>query len=263
MPRTKDVLVRQPATPTLPLRSRRRSPTSSRSPRALRRVLTPIVATASVLMALVASPAWAQDAISAPDVKVGDHWTYRILDGFTNELKSEYKRQVVSISSNEIVTSNTYKGKTTGSLMYFDRAWNTKDTGQDAYDPAFPYLRFPLRTGDAWTSEYDSQKLDSGSAWRCEASIRVVGPETLKLAGGSLDTILVASAHQCSGIGKTTTEYQFNAKVWYAPGQNAIARTEGFSWSYGRERARFVTELSLVPPAGSTPRWLRSLFSAD
>jgi hypothetical protein len=245
--------MKQPAAPTLPLRSDRRRPAPSGSPRAVRRALT-LMAAASVLLALAAPPAWAQDAISAPDVKVGDRWTYRILDGFTNELKSEYKRQVVSLSNDEIVTSNTYKGKTTESLMYFDRAWNTKDTGQYTYDPAFPSLRFPLRAGDAWTSDYHSQKLGGGSAWRCEASIRVVGPETLKLAGGSLDTILVESAHQCTGIGMTTTEFQFNAKVWYAPGQNAIARSEGSLWSDGRERTRSVTELSLVPPAGSTPR---------
>jgi hypothetical protein len=238
----------QAAEPPLQLRSHRRSPGI------VRHALTLIAAAASVLLALAAPSAWAQGATPAPDVKVGDHWTYRILDGFTNELKSEYTRQIVSMSNNEIVTSNTYKGKTTESLMYFDRAWNTKDTGRYAYDPGFPALRFPLRTGDAWTSEYHSQTLGSSSAWRCEASLRVVGPATLKLSGGNLDTILVEGAHRCVGIGTTVTAYQFNAKVWYAPGQNAIARSEGSSWSDGRERGRTVSELSLVPPVGVTPR---------
>ena len=145
---------------TVPPRSHRGG-TASRG--LARRTLAPIAAAACMLLAQAAAiGARAEEPVPAPDVKVGDRQTYRMLDGFTNERKDEYTRQIVSLSDKEIVTSNLYSGQTTSSLMYSDRAWNSKDTGKFAYDPAFPGLRFPLRAGDSWTTSYYSLNAGAG-----------------------------------------------------------------------------------------------------
>jgi hypothetical protein len=201
----------------------------------------------------------AQEAIPAPTVNVGDHWSYRSVNGLTNELQGEFTRQVISVSDKEITASHKYIGKADQTLMYFDRNWNTKDTGRYAYDPAFPSLRFPLRAGEQWTDSYDAKTLGEDSIWHCEASIHVIGPETLTLPNGTLDTIRVDGAHLCNRVGATAAQYQGSSKVWYAPGQNAIARSEYSNWSYGRERTRSVIELILPAPTG----FLSNLFGTN
>lgn len=60
-----------------------------------------------VLLCCCAAPTHvsaAPTAASAPEIRVDDTWTYRILDGFTHETQGEVTQRVVGVRESEIVT---------------------------------------------------------------------------------------------------------------------------------------------------------------
>ena len=129
--------------------------------------------------------------IDKPDVKVGDIWKYRILDGFTNEPKFEINFRTVSISDSEITVRMTWKGNQNSRLAIFDRQWNMLDDGTAKWDPSRSEFKFPMRVGESWARRYQVTNIKTGATSACISDAKVAANEKVTVPAGTFDTIYI------------------------------------------------------------------------
>lgn len=92
-------------------------------------------------------------SVPAPDVRVGDHWIYRVRDGFTGIPRGEQRHEVVEVSGDFVrVAGEVERGD---GIQIYDRGWNwlrrpATNLQTFEYRPAYRAFAFPLEAGKRW-----------------------------------------------------------------------------------------------------------------
>lgn len=98
-----------------------------------------------------------QAAVGAPEVKVGDSWTYDTIDGWRRSKQYTSVWVVTQVDDKGIHTEakRTDNGQVSKSIH--DRNWNRlereQSQGRDIAEPYFPAFSFPLEVGKTWEQE--------------------------------------------------------------------------------------------------------------
>lgn len=187
-----------------------------------------------------------------PEVRIGDVWRFRDIDGFTKEEIGRYIEEIVDINGNEIsVQGRPVDQSMRRKIGTFDRAFNIIDNGDMVWTPNRPGLIFPLAVGNAWTQEAKSYSYKTGESSSHYATARVLEMERIALPFGMYDAFKIQlvvearSSHLHASISKSTLV------IWYVPELNRIGRQEIEVFANGRVRSRLIKELIEYLPVGS------------
>ena len=205
-----------------------------------------------MVICFAVSPAWG-DSLTAdtPDVRVGDMWNYRRLDGFTNEEKDQISIQVVEVSDTEITAKQEWINTKGKALQIFDRQWNFKDNGQGRWNPLRPEYKFPLSIGSDWTQPFQFTNFKSGETFSGLSKAKVIGSEQVSVPAGTYVSFITETQIELRSTNTDVSEIKNTFKVWYAPKVNRAVRLEWQSFSNGRVREKEVMELTKYSPIKS------------
>lgn len=179
----------------------------------------------------------------APDVRVGDNWKFRTLDGFTNETQFESTQRVVEVNDREIAIElrNLNKDKTV--LRYFTREWNIVDSDDGKYDPYYPEFKFPLAAGATWTEKYTYLPA-SGVASSGFVKATVSAQEKVTVPAGTFNAYRIDRDQEVRGNTDTAVVTTTHMTTWYAPAVRRFVRRD---WTVTRDgRVRSKTSMELV-----------------
>jgi hypothetical protein len=139
--------------------------------------------------------------------RVGDTYTYRILDLFSKAERRRVVESITQVTENEVVYDSGIVTDLLGNFM------RTRDGRSFT-----PRQQFPLEyaVGKRWTSRY-TYTTGKGEAGRAEASLVIGTRESITVPAGSFDTFRVDSRAIIEGIGPGGRNVETLIKFWMAP----------------------------------------------
>jgi hypothetical protein len=176
-----------------------------------------------VLSLLVSSLAAAADThapVAAPNVAVGDSWTYQYTDAWKNQPGNLNRLEVTAVDERGIAVD--VKRAASGALVLrqvFSREMNPIDRGKMHFAPSFVRYAFPLEPGKEWRSEATGENPAAGKRWRYQITGRVLGWEKIKVQAGEFDAlkIVVTAFYQGQEVGSNGGTGKLTETLWYSP----------------------------------------------
>lgn len=169
-------------------------------------------------------------SVPAPEIQVGDAWTYRVRDGFTGILRGDQRHEVVEISGDRVrVSGEMERGD---DVQIYDREWNwlrrpATNLQIFEYRPAYQAFAFPLEPGKRWRQRLTATDPADGRQFAVWIDGAVHGWERIKVPAGEFDTLKVER--------RVYFEYweyavrgrsQIHEVEWYAPQARQSAKRE-------------------------------------
>jgi Caspase domain len=164
-----------------------------------------------------AAPEKKIDKIAAPSLRVGDSWTYQVIDLLSGSVTRTYTVTLTAV---------TAEGWRLGAGLLTDKSWNTLHEVRDGkavkWTPRRPTYDFPMEIGKTWTAAAASDAPDRSV--QHTYTYRVVRQERVIVPAGIFDTFRVEGTNKyktrmkkdgASGEGAGVHRY------WYSP---AVAR---------------------------------------
>ena len=195
-----------------------------------------------VMLCLSARIAAAQAPILAPDIRVGDTWKYRILDGFTHETQGEATHRVVEVSDREITVQVGNNKNDKSALRYFNREWNAVDSGDIKYDPYYPEFKLPLTVGMTWKDKYSTSGTD-GASYSGYVTAKVASLEKVTVPAGTFDAYRIEREVESRSENANSIVTKSQITTWYAPAARRFVRRQVTVSRDGRVRNKSEDEL--------------------
>lgn len=187
--------------------------------------------------------------LSAPQVQVGDEWTYRVHDGFTGLDRGTRRYRVSEAGGNQIVIAVSRDGLA-DDVQVYDTQWNwmkrpATNLQSFDYSPAYAAFAFPLAAGKRWQTRITATDPADGRRFPVSIQGAVLGWERVKVPAGEFDALKVRRyvffdywEHTVRGRSEIV-EFE-----WYAPAVKQAVRREAsslfLSYLYGqRDRPGF------------------------
>lgn len=190
------------------------------------------------------SQAPAEMTLEKDEIRVGDRWSFRQMDGFTNEVTSEFTRRVVALSDKDITTFQELKDGKGTKTIYYDKEWNLLDNGDVQYTPAMKQIPHPVHIGDTWKTQYKAMSVKSGSSSTCFVNGKFTGVETVTVPAGKFETGRIELHVECRGADANAEVTRFHNLEWFAPGVGRVVKGEYETIMNGRVRSKTALELT-------------------
>jgi hypothetical protein len=133
-------------------------------------------------------------AVPAPQVAIGDAWTYRVHDAFTRIPRGDQRYQVTTVGADRIeVTGPVERGD---GIQLYDREWNwlkrpATNLQTFEYSPAYPAFAFPLTPGKRWHARVTARDPADGRRFPVWVDGAVLGWERVKVPAGEFDALKI------------------------------------------------------------------------
>ena len=187
---------------------------------------------AAALAAALASPAVA--AAGAP--AVGDAYTYRLVNGYSKEVRGQVLQEVTSTGSGRIaysVTPDTAMAGWQHTVVVTPEGNGLRQLidshGEKiAYEfaAAYPAYVFPLDAGKSWSLRVKAAVADDPRGRSVRVDGKVIGAERIRVPAGEFDTIKVRRWVYPGDVAFMLDETQITETDWYAPVLGRAVRTE-------------------------------------
>ena len=166
-------------------------------------------------------PAGIPASIAAPEVRVGDSWTYQLHDGYTRIAKGTYRYTVTAIGPQRVNVEATHDGQPAGTQV-FTRDWNWIEKPMTnlqnfRYSPPYPALPFPLEAGKRWQAYVQATDPATGKTNRVRIDGDVLGWERVKVPAGEFDALKVRRVVYAGNADYDRGEENIVEFDWYAP----------------------------------------------
>ena len=172
-------------------------------------------------------------AVPAPDIRVGDVWTYHVRDGFTGTARGAQRHEVVEVSGDYVRVAGILE-RGDGTQLY-DRAWNwlrrpATNLQTFEYAPAYQAFAFPLAAGKRWHQRLVATDPADGRRFPLWIDGAVVGWERVQVPAGEFDALKVERT-----VYFEYWEYAVRGRSriseteWYAPAAKQAVRKEARS----------------------------------
>lgn len=190
------------------------------------------------------------DSVDRPKVAVGDCWMFRTIDLWKNQETRTFLLRVTAVSGDNIEFARTLLTSATETVT--GRATRVRFDGstmsfldQRIVAGSVVNMKFPLTVGANWKYSYKMSR-PNGSITNLEASARVVGWETVKVAAGSFNALKVVQDHNWN---RTESSGNFNGvsthSYWYVPSAKLWVKYEFFDrGESGQLFDRYLNELT-------------------
>lgn len=177
-------------------------------------------------------------AVPAPEIKVGDAWTYRVQDGFTRIQRGDQRHEVIEVGADRIRVAGPVERS--DGIQIYDREWNwlkrpATNLQTFEYTPAYQAFAFPLAPGKRWRARVIATDPMDGRRFPVWIDGAVLGWERVKVPAGEFDALKIERwvyfeywEHAVRGR-SVIREYE-----WYAPAAKQSVRREASSeyWTY-------------------------------
>jgi hypothetical protein len=150
-------------------------------------------------------------------VRVGDRWSYNIIDNATGNLVHAVTIAVVSMTDKDITARVTPLGNFLPKTAVFDHDWGRIDDGTWRVRPADAGIRKPLQVGKEWRSEASSTNPKTGEAYSFSWVTKVVAQEQVTTPAGTFDTYRVEAKMRQVNTKDQTRAAMVTHTFWYAP----------------------------------------------
>ncbi len=198
------------------------------------------IAAMLVLSACLGGAAWGQPSSGRPDYKVGDKWTYHMVEKVADKT-SEWSREIVEVGPGNRLLGRFEDGKT----HEFDDAMNWAPTGPE---DARVLVKYPLKVGLSWTFTH---KPNTTSNVRETGEAKVVSYESITVPAGTFDCFRV-DAQSTASVRAYSARRQWSR--WYCPAIKWVAKEQMETNIYdpgkgGGTRTVATSELTAFSPA--------------
>jgi hypothetical protein len=171
-------------------------------------------------------------SIPAPDIQVGDSWTYDSIDGYKNVREFTIESRAAEVGADRIVFEwKRTDERASGSwIVNRDLDWieRRSTSGSNVADPFYPSLSFPLSVGKKW-----SQKVKFVARYEQEKTVeadlegRVIGWEKVTVPAGTFDALKIEVSGPYKGYsGNFNWKGLMRDVIWYAPEVKRPVRTQ-------------------------------------
>jgi hypothetical protein len=166
-------------------------------------------------------PAGIPASVVAPQIHVGDSWTYQVHDGYTGISKGTYRYTVTAIEPQRVSVEVTHDGEPAG-MQVFTRDWNWLEKPMTnlqnfRYSPPYAALPFPLAAGKSWQAYVHATDPASGKTNRVRIDGDVLGWERVKVPAGEFDALRVRRIVYAGNADYDRGEEHITEYEWYAP----------------------------------------------
>lgn len=182
--------------------------------------------TAQLETAQPASPPAEQ--VEVPTVRVGDRWITDVVDHQDDRLSYRSERVVTDAQAGRIVTTvRSLKSNYVRTVSYDDQ-WGLLATSQQSgsttrYEPALPYLSFPLHPGKTWQARVVETSADGAQKVHV-VNATVESWETVTVPAGTFVALKVVISDDVAQNDVLVSQGQDVS--WYAPEVRRSVRTE-------------------------------------
>jgi hypothetical protein len=172
-------------------------------------------------------------AVAAPEVRPGDRWVYRGVDGFRVRVEWEETHEVVSVAPGDIVVDVKLRGDTAD----IDRTerWSAPgivlqgavyEAETSVFDPPLVRFGYPLTPGTSWRQAIRDTEKPPGPYGPIMRSVAVRGYEQITTPAGTFDAIRMSVFMRMDDetFWRWPTECEYT--VWYAPAVGAIVQED-------------------------------------
>ncbi len=135
-------------------------------------------------------------AAPAPDWRVGDRWTYDVVDGFRQPVTWTETREIIAADGDGFQLRVAQKGPTVDSTRI--ERWPTPgllrvgavlDNELRTFTPPLPRFEFPLAAGQRWSLFANNVNAATGRPGQINHFVRVSGWDRTTVAGTTYDTL--------------------------------------------------------------------------
>lgn len=194
-------------------------------------------------LALFAGAVSAADpaVVDKPRIVVGDTWTYKteVRGGPAGPGSRTFAEalEVTAVAANRVnaVLTRKTEGATDSepveSDMIFDTDWNILVTGSRGarpsalMRPSMELLKFPMKPGDGYRSDYDMETLPDSNIARHRRATKVVGWEDIVVPAGKFRALRIESEGTVQ-VAKKPKPGRSIVTAWYAPEVRRWVRLE-------------------------------------
>lgn len=195
----------------------------------MRSALKKSVLVIGLFVSTLASAADPHGPVAAPEVVVGDSWTYQYTDVWKNQPGNVNRIEVTAVTETGIDAD--IKRAASGAVFShqrYSREMNPIDRGKMHFSPWYGRFSFPLESGKQWTSEATGENPAQGRRWRYKVEGKALGWEKIKVKAGEFDTmkIEVTSFYQGQEVNSPGGSGRSTETVWYAPAVKNFVKME-------------------------------------
>lgn len=169
--------------------------------------------------------------VSAPAIRPGAQWTYRVRDGFTGLARPTERYRVSEIAGDHVAVTVSREGAN-DEIQYYDRQWRwlrhpATNLQSFNYSPAYPAYSFPLVAGRKWNARVMASDPATGLRFPLTLDGEVLGWERVKVPAGEFDSLKVRRIvffdyYEATVRGRS----EIIETEWYAPAVNQAVRRE-------------------------------------
>jgi hypothetical protein len=221
----------------------------------------------SLLFAVVLAPT----ALAASSPVVGESFVYRLVNGYSKEVRGQLLYRVDKVDSNAIVVSVAPDTPAAGlqRTEVYTREGNwlkhpvESHGGQVEYEfgtAAYPAYVFPLDPGKSWSVRVNATVADNVKGRSVRVDGNVLGSERIRVPAGEFDTIKIKRLVYAGDWDDFLRETSIVEYEWYAPALGRAVRTEtrseyydgrqgrGFQWRRGGWNVSELLEVRAAKP---------------
>lgn len=192
----------------------------------------------SLALITVFGAAQAQDAqtVEKPGLKIGDSWSYLVLEPISKAQQSTIDLVVSEVSETQLKMTN----KSSEVIAIYDADFAATNLAGVAYSPSIRALSFPMAAGKKWEHTNTRSHPTCGKSIT-ELKNEVIGWEDVKVPAGTFRALRIDSdgnwRNSC-GSGKLT--YRF----WYAPKVKWLVKSDSRVFAGGQLFDGSIRELT-------------------
>lgn len=168
------------------------------------------------LLTLAAAPAAGDGFVLWPQVKVGDSWTYRLSEDASVTI---YELKVTFVGQDAIEAVSTIQGSDREVDTTWTAEWNAvNDRLTGTFFPESGLLRFPLKPGARYTSQYEVARPRSRESFRAKNTldVSVVGWEEVTVPAGTFRALKIDAPGTYQRL-DARRHGPMHVTLWYAP----------------------------------------------
>jgi hypothetical protein len=179
-----------------------------------------------------------RDGVDAPQLRPGDKWTYRVVEGYRRKSTWTETHEVKSVVPGSLTVAVTAEGPK--EPVTREEVWSAPGVvrsgtiaGFDTkrFEPPLIRYRFPLTRRATWSQRVRDVDKPAGPYGGISFKASVVGHETISTPAGKFDTVKIRYVYQLDDESLSNYATQCEYVVWYSAAVGSAVQEQRRAWA--------------------------------